>query len=170
MSSGEDDDWESSGCERDDDDDECEEDRDVTFEAEIDAYKRVGLPGLGGDVPKTRLEKSQQDPLEKFTQSVLAILLKIRSTDVINIEDNDIKIMVKQAAYLDTVERKNPTAYVLGFLSTKPKKLSDANELTEDLFNKIVNKVLPVTDSDASVFPHDIIRYARLWENLCLKK
>jgi hypothetical protein len=169
MSSDEDDGWQSSDCERDDDD-ECEEDRDVTFEAEIDAYKRVGLPGLGGDVPKTRLEKSQQDPLEKFTQSVLAISLKIRSTDVINIEDNDIKIMIKQAAYLDTVERKNPTAYVLGFLSTKPNKLGANNELTKDLFNKTVNKILPVTDSEASVFPHDIIRYARLWQNLSLKK
>jgi len=168
MSSGEEDadDWKSSICE-----DDCEDVEVDKFETkdEIDVFDRVGFSGLTGNAPKTRLEKAAQEPLEKFIQSVEAIALYIRNrNDTIVITNSDIEKMVETASYLEHVEHKNPSAYILGFLATEKGKIPP--QLRVENYNEIIKKVLPLIDSDASVFPEDVIRYSRLWLKLYSKK
>jgi hypothetical protein len=160
MSSEDEDDWRSSVCEEDD----CDGEDEHIFETEYGASERVGFTGLAGAAPKTRLERAEQDPYEKFSQSVDAISRHLRNEADIIITEDDIEKMIFKAANLDVVEHKNPSAYVLGFLAT-----GGGSKLTDDLFHKTINKVLPHVDVDASVFPHDVIRYARLWQKLSLK-
>lgn len=169
MSSDEDaDDWKSSDCEGDD----CE-DADIDefeLEPEMGAYDRVAVTNLTGNAPKTRLEKAAQEPLEKFIQSVEAICLDIRN-DGINITNGDILEMIETASYLEHVEHKNPSAYILGFLATEGgKKLLQTEDGKKELYLKIIKKALPLIDSEASVFPEDVIRYSRLWLQLYSKK
>ena len=165
MSSGEEDvdGWQSSECEEDD----CEEEEycdEPIFENEMGAFDRVGFTGLGGKRPKTRLERAEQDPYEKFSQSVDAISRDLREKSGVIITQTDIEKMTSKAAKLNVVEHKNPTAYVLGFLASGGgrKLLSD----DKVLFDKIINKVLPHANKDGSVFHQDVIRYARLWAKL----
>jgi hypothetical protein len=165
MSSDEEDvdDWKSSGDEGDD-----YEDEDVDeIIPEMGFFDRVGFSGLTGNAPKTRLEKASQEPLEKFQQSVEAIALNIN--DKIVITNEDIKKMVETASYLEHVEHKNPSAYILGFLATEGGKKFPPElipKLTVEKYNEIIKKVLPLIDSEASVFPEDVIRYSRLWLQL----
>ena len=169
MSSDEEDvdEWQSEDCEEDD----CE-DADVDeFKPEMGAFDRVSIPGLTGNAPKTRLEKAAQEPLEKFVQSVEAIALNIDSKNKITITTNDIQEMIEKASYLQHVEHKNPSAYILGFLATKggTQKLV-TEEGNKKLYEQIIEKALPLVDLDASVFPEDVIRYSRLWLQLYSKK
>ena len=160
MSSEDEDGWHSSVCEEDD----CDGEDEHIFETEYGAFERVGFTGLAGAAPKTRLERAEQDPYEKFSQSVDAISRDLKTKSGITITEADIEEMISKGANLDVVEHKNPTAYVLGFLAT-----GGGGELTGELFNKTINKVLPHANEAASVFPPDVIRYARLWQNLSLK-
>ena len=160
MSSDEEVDGFQSSDYEDGDSDEYQDDE-FEPEAEIGAYDRVAFTGLNGNGPKTRLEKAAQEPLDKFKQSVDAIARNCRSSNKINIQDEDITKMIEFASKLDTIEHKNPSSYVLGFVVT-----SGGRELSDTLFNTIVKKVLPLLNSEDSVFPHDIIRYARLWQQL----
>ena len=169
MSSDEEDvdEWQSEDCE----DDDCE-DADVDeFKAEMGAFDRVSVPGLTGNAPKTRLEKAAQEPLEKFVQSVEAIALNIDSKNKITITNNDIQEMIEKASFLQHVEHKNPSAYILGFLATKggTQKLV-TEEGNKELYEQIIEKALPLVDIEASVFPEDVIRYSRLWLQLYSKK
>ena len=157
MSSEDEDGWHSSVCEEDD----CDE---PIFQNEMGAYDRVDFSRLGGKGPKTRLERAEQDPYEKFSQSIDAISRHLRNESGVIITEYDIEEMISKAAELDVVEHKNPTAYVLGFLAT-----AGGGALTDVLFNKTINKVLPHANAASSVFPPDVIRYARLWQRLSLK-
>lgn len=162
MSSDEDvDDWKSSGDEADDY--ENAEVDDFETKDEMHVFDRVGFSGLTGNAPKTRLEKAAQEPLEKFQQNVRAIALNI------GITNGDIDKMVETASYLEHVEHKNPSAYILGFLATErgeQKRPELIPKLTVEKYNEIIKKVLPLIDSEASVFPEDVIRYSRLWLQL----
>ena len=170
MSSDEDvDDWKSSDFGEDDyEDEELDE-----FVPEMGAFDRVTFTGLTGNAPKTRFEKAAQEPLEKFIQSVEAISLDIRN-DGINITNGDILEMIETASYLEHVEHKNPSAYILGFLATEGGKKYEIENgkkiILPKLYDKIIKNVLPCIDSDSSVFPEDVIRYSRLWLQLYSKK
>lgn len=165
------DDWKSSGDEGDDYEDEDEDAEVDDFIPEMGAFDRVAFTGLTGNVPKTRLEKAAQEPLEKFQQSVEAISRDINSYNTIIIKD-DIEKMIETASYLEHVEHKNPSAYILGFLATQGGKVTenDPDDKAKKLYDEIIKTVLPRIDPDASVFPEDVIRYSRLWLQLYSKK
>lgn len=130
------------------------------FEAEIGVYGRVGLPGsdLVGKAPTSRLEKSMQEPIERFRQRVNAIALNLQNFDS-SIDKGIIIEMLTVAADLNVVEHKNPSAYVLGYLASGGGELISIENV-----NYVIEKLLPHVDE--SVLPPDIIRYARLWLNL----
>ena len=88
-----------------------------------------------------------------------------------NMESADIQEMIEKASYLQHVEHKNPSAYILGFLATKggTQKLV-TEEGNKELYEQIIEKALPLVDIEASVFPEDVIRYSRLWLQLYSKK
>ncbi len=146
---------------------ESDDDLELDLVPEINAFSRVGLPGssLISKKPTTRLEQASQDPLDRFRRNVDAISRNL------NIDEQSIDKMIVKAADLDSVEYKNPTAYVLGFLATE-----GGNVLSKEKFNYVINSVLPHAKSDAksgaksddgvSILPADVIRYSRLWQNL----
>ena len=134
------------------------------FEAEIGAFGRVGFPGsdLVGNKPTTRLERSTQEPIERFRQRVNAISQNIKSFDESAIDQSNIIEMLTMAANLDVVEHKNPTAYVLGYLASSGGVSFSSKDVKT--FNYVIEKLLP--NLDEYVLPPDVIRYARLWINL----
>mgnify|MGYP005661585311 CR=1 FL=1 len=150
--SGSDDDWHT---------DEDEGDEEI-FAPEINVFERVGLPGAGllGMKATTRAEKMAMDPLERFRIAVDAISRQLDSWGEVTIHQDSITAMLEAAAALRVVEHKNPTAYILGYLATGGGKKLEQKHLT-----KVLTTVLPRTES-GSVEPPDVIRYARLWENL----
>ena len=143
-------------------DEEGEEGDEEVFAPEINAFDRVGLPGTGllGAKATTRAEKMAMDPLEKFRIAVDAISRQLDSWEEITIHQDSITAMLEAAAALRVVEHKNPTAYIMGYLATGGGKKLDQQHL-----KKVLTTVLPRTES-GSVEPPDVIRYARLWENL----
>jgi len=141
MSSEEEDvdDWKSSGDEGDDYEDEDVGEFDP--KTEMGAFGRVAFTGLTGNAPKTRLEKAAQEPLEKFQQSVEAISRDINSYNTI-ITNQNIEKMIETASYLEHVEHKNPSAYILGFLATEGGKVTekDPDGKAKKLYDEIINK------------------------------
>jgi hypothetical protein len=160
MSSDEEDDYEESVWSSSEQE-EFESDGEK-FEAEIGAYGRVGFPGsdLVGKTPTSRLERSTQEPIERFRQRVNAVSQKIKNLNESDIDQSNIIEMLTMAANLDVVEHKNPTAYVLGYLASGG---GVSLSSTKD-FNYVIENLLPHLDE--YVLPPDVIRYARLWLNL----
>jgi hypothetical protein len=149
---------------------ESDDDRELDLVPEINAFNRVGLPGSGliTKKPTTRLEQATQDPLDRFRRNVDAVARNLNNWDEVeNIDEKSIDKMIIKAADLNSVEYKNPTAYVLGFLATE-----GGNVLSKEKFKYVINSVLPHAKSDSksddgvSVLPADVIRYSRLWQNL----
>ena len=97
-----------------------------------------------------------QDPLERFKRLVGAISHSIDGDGIHNIGIDDRNRMCSVASNLENVKYLNPTAYILGFISTNGGKSID---------KKIINKVFNNLDKlkDESVKKPDVIRYARFW-------
>jgi hypothetical protein len=176
MSSDDEDDyideWQESEDEDKDEDededehqDENEETNSIDLRPEIGVLDRInftGSSGLFGKAPTSRVEQSTQDPLERFRRKVDAISRYLNNWEEIeNIDETSINTMLIKASKLDSVQYKNPNAYVLGFLATGGGKV-----LSKERFTYVIKKVLPRVDSDSSVLPPDIIRYAILWQKL----
>jgi hypothetical protein len=106
--------------------------------------------------------RAMMDPLQKFRLYVDAISRNINANDKINIDisQKDIDIMLEKAGSLSSVEHKNPSGYILGFLcSNRGKRIS------KESFDNIIKNILPYMEQ-GSVLPPDVIRYGRLWENI----
>ena len=125
--------------------------------------QNVGLPGFVGLVekPMTRMERSMMDPLDSFRINVDAISRSLRNWDDVKISEKDITEMLESAADLKYVQYKNPTAYVLGYMASNGGK-----KLDKTSFDSVIKKVLPHTEDQTSVTPVDVVRYARLWQNV----
>ena len=144
------------------------EDENDHYQPEIHAFDRVAYNDFDGTVPKTRLEHAMQEPIEKFKQNVKGVAHNLNSKNI-TITKTQIKEMIDSAEQLKHVEHKNPTAYVLGFLANKM-EIDDLRHFI-DLYDYVIKKVLiHVVDTEDSVQPHDVIRYARLWKTMLTKK
>ena len=136
-----------------------ERDTDTVYKPERNAHERVGLPGFMVVAnPQSRLEKAMMDPLDRFRLYVDGVSRNLNNW--YSIKQTDIDKMLIMSGELDTVEHKNPTAYILGYLST-----SGGVKMSKEQFNRVIKDVLPHVE-DESVKPEDIIRYSRLWLNL----
>lgn len=136
-----------------------EEDQDM-FRPEMGAFNRVGMPGaiLGGMVgPDGKIDRTIQDPLERFQIYTDAIARNLMGQDV-SIAENDIQKMIETAPKLKYVHFKNPNAYVTGYIASK-----GGNDITKKQFEYTINKVLPLL-TEGYVQPPDVLRYARLWQ------
>ena len=147
--------------EQDDEQDDKDE-WDNIYKPEMKVKERVGLPGsvMVVSKPKTRLENSQMDPLDRFRFYVDGICRSLKSYQV-SITEQDIEKMLVISAELENIGYKNPTGYVLGYLVTDGGK--KMNKLS---FDNIIKTVLPHSEHQESVLPADIIRYSRLWMTL----
>lgn len=160
MNSDDDNKW-SSGSDNDGDgdgDDDGDDDG-PDLQPERDAINRVGPGGMLGIGPQTRIERAMMEPLERFRLHVDATSRHLNNWGA-DISEQNIEKMLFTSAKLENVGHKNATAYVLGFLAT-----GGGKKLRKDYFNNVINKILPNTE-EGSVLPPDVLRYARLWEEL----
>ena len=149
--------------EQDDEQDDKDE-WDNIYKPEMKVKERVGLPGsvMVVSKPKTRLENSQMDPLDRFRFYLDGICRSLKSYQV-SITEQDIEKMLVYSAELENIGYKNPTCYVLGYLVTDGGKKIDKSR-----FDQVIKTVLPHSEHQESVLPADIIRYSRLWMTLTL--
>ena len=147
------------------------------FQKEATAHERTSFPNISSLIGKTiftgnnkdlykNINRLVQNPSDRFALYVDAISRKMIS-DNIQIFNKDIEILLLNIEKLKYVQHKNPTAYILGYLSTQKNIIQNNIKYTlhKKNFNYVIQKVLP-TLSDDFVSPPDIIRYAKLWENL----
>lgn len=141
------------------DQDSLREDNDK-YEAEFNAHERVFFGSdLIGTTAKTKMEQATQDPLERFRRNVNAIARNMSKFGYV-IDEHSIQQMIEKADKLELIEYKNPTAYILGYL------VLDHGKISNELFTKVVTRLLPHLTEQASVLKPDIIRYAVLWNKL----
>lgn len=147
-----------------------EEEPDFNLQAEVNAYERTGMAGSSllcgsdmtgnlGDLQK-KINRMTQDPEQRFACYVDAISRSLMGQDV-PLSQEDINNMINHIRNIKEVGRKNPTAYVLGYLASE-----SGRGLDKRAFDNVVKNVLPHVDPKAGVAPPDIIRYGRLWETL----
>jgi hypothetical protein len=139
---------------------------------EGNAYLRAGFSGaaafLGGtsfaDGPfgemQKRINKMVQEPAERFAIYVDAISRSLGERPGVSISEDDIVAMLMKIRNLQYIEKKNATAYVMGYIAS-----SGGSKMTKSSVDKVINQVLPYS-SDSSVLPPDVVRYTRLWMDL----
>lgn len=151
----------------DEDYEDYEEDEFITKE-EVGAFDRVAMKGntflcggttISGNINelKRKINYITQDPEERFSCYVDAISRNLNSLGA-NISQIDIDIMLNKIKYIKNIDKKNPSAYILGYITTKGGK-----EIDKKQFKYVVDKVLPLIDSKNNITNEDIIRYSRLW-------
>jgi len=135
---------------------------DPVFKPGIKDIERVGLQGAIylGNIPSNRIERAMMDPLDRFRMYVNAISRRLNNWEDVDISDKSIEKMLEKSALLEAVGYKNPNAYIMGFIAT-----GGGLKLSKEKFDYTIKKVLPHVE-DSTVFPQDVIRYARLWETL----
>jgi hypothetical protein len=134
-----------------------EEEDEKKFGDERNVFERVGM---GEDYSFLREEDEKKTTRGRFIDKLIAISLSINNSDSdIRISPSDIKTMVGK---LDKIQKKveflNISAYILGYISIKSKKVS------KDTINSINTKIIDRNKlEDTTVKQEDIIRYARYW-------
>ena len=114
------------------------------------------LKGIDGLPLKT------QNPLGRFCLAVDAISRKINETRCgVNFNTSQIQILLNKSQELPRVGYKNPTAFILGYISTSGGKRG-INKETLEVAWKCYNAYTD-TKKIKSLQKPDIIRYARLW-------
>lgn len=116
------------------------------------------ISGSLKDLDKT-INILTQDPEERFKRAVGAISHVITEEKLYYISVNERNEMCQIASRLDNVKYLNPTAYILGFLTTNGGKEID-DEKMKNVFN-----FLDLLNDD-SVKPPDVVRYSRFWLEL----
>ena len=104
-----------------------------------------------------------QDSLGRFCLAVDAISRKINEKNVVNLGNPQIQILLTKSQELRLVEYKNPTAFVLGYISTSGGNHGITKKSLELAWK--CYKSYTDTKKTKSVQKPDIIRYARMWEN-----
>lgn len=138
---------------------------------EANAYDRTGMPGSSllncgdvggnfGDIQK-KINRMVHEPEQRFACYVDAICRNLANSDHVQLGQEDIDIMIGKIRNIKDVGKKNPTAYILGYMASR-----NGMRLDKNVFDNVVKRVLPLVDASAGVTPPDIIRYSRLWETL----
>jgi hypothetical protein len=141
------------------------------YQAEGNAYLRAGFVGVDaflgtniedgplGEMQK-RINKTVQEPAERFAVYVDAISRSLNQRQGIEISENDIVAMLMKIRSLQYIDKKNATAYVLGYLASY-----GGTRMIKSKVDNVITEVL-IHSQDSSVYPADVVRYARLWMSL----
>lgn len=131
----------------------------VQYEAERGAFDRTGWGGAAALLDTFSGDKGKiKDPVERFAVTVDAISRHLNSSGVVSIDENDIVRMLDRVRNVPYVTKKNPSAYVLGYVASGGGRRIDSKAV-ERIFSKALSEV-------ADVNRPDVIRYARLWLTL----
>ena len=145
-----------------DDYNDYEEEHVQEFRDERNAFERAGIRN-DIDVEIEDIEKksrTKKTPLERFVESVNAISLDLINRENI-LDENDRKYILESIKNVDKPEYKNATGYIFGYIVT-----NGGNQINKLKLSKLVSLIQKNLISDNSLQPPDIIRYARLWQNM----
>jgi hypothetical protein len=130
--------------------------------AEVDWYTRVGVGELGGTRAQTdiekRIERRTKAPIDRFRDSVDAVARMLNGTEDTTISEGQISKMLDVSRRLDNVGRKNPTAFVLGYIAS-----NGGHTIKPDVMRNVIDTLLVHVED---VAPEDVIRYARYWKTI----
>lgn len=146
------------------DDYEYKEDESKNFQAEVDAYDRVGPSGRLAELLSTtvtdmnRLGQENIPPEDRFLIMVDAVSRRLNTDGIANISQNDIDTMLEKTQIIPEIKYKNVFAYILGFLAS-----NGGSKMDQTNVMYVLNTVLPKLDGEGGVEKPDVIRYARYW-------
>ena len=142
------------------------DEQEFEFKDEAKAFERVAGGILGtkidsrelygkklGDIYK-KLKNLNMPPEEKLSEAVNALARTYNSNGIFKFGEENIEEMLSSIYKLDKPKVINPVGYILGYASRGGNTA------------RIVNKVKSGEISDANAKPVDVIRYAKLWNNL----
>ena len=130
-------------------DDYIYDDNEGELRADFHAFERVEI--FNEDI------KDLKDKVQRFKTFVSFVATEIRDDKLLDIKTSDINFLVNSVSKIPTPEYKNPTAYILGYMLLK--KGYNKHALEKDII-PILNRLT------YTVNPHDVVRYARLLENI----
>lgn len=136
---------------------------------EIAAYQRAGTSGRlnltsiqDGSLAdlQNKVMKELSSPEETFQLYVDAISRKLNGDNILDISQQEIDAMIDEMPKVPDIQYKNPTAYILGFITT-----SGGREINSGKIKMVIDEVLPQLP-DSGIEAPDVVRYARMWMKL----
>ena len=144
---------------------------------ERNAFERAGLSRVfssyqvvlksGKNVDKKletmydRIMRFSMSPTERFIVMVVTSWKNLRDTDLY-LDESALETLIDFVEKINDIGQKNALAYVLGFYVIESKKIS----------KKRLNEVIKYLEKSKveTVRSPDVLRYARLWEQLLKKR
>lgn len=126
------------------------------FQAEINAYDRVGASGHLANVLDGATTDRIQSPEDRFKIYVDAMSRKYTADGVLDLSETDINTMLDKTVYIPGLKYKNPIAYILGFVATR-----GGINMDHEMIMHVI-RLLPKIN-EGGVEPADVVRYARYW-------
>lgn len=143
---------------------------------------RIEGKGSLQDIEKEIEKRTKgQNPDIRFRERIQAISRNYIDNEIINYKIKGRKVkfdadtisdILKSVDYIQTVQYKNPTAYILGFFASNGGVEID-EESIQNIFKLVTDKkdkkgkvTKDAIIKDGNVKPADIIRYANLWINI----
>ena len=109
----------------------------------------------------------QKAPIEIFIDNIRKIgniIIDNNYLDKKIFNSNDLDIILKNIYLFNKPEYKNPTCFILGYISTN----GGSSISKEKLFR--MYSLIDEIDSSSNIQPPDVIRYCTLWINTVLNK
>jgi hypothetical protein len=122
------------------------------FVAEMGAFERVAHKKI------MRMDLSGPEKLRLLLDDYSN---KYREKEFWPITEDDMEKIYKYVSQLNEPGFKNPVGYMLGYYIVDRR-----GKIDKERFNKVIEDVLPRVQNDIFIKPEDVIRYARLWNNL----
>lgn len=143
------------GNERDDFDYADFEGDDIEYKAEVNAYDRAGPGGKLAELLETHDGKTVS-PEDRFKISLHALGQNLISQGLLT--HTDVDNMLEKTQFVTGLRFKNYVAFLLGYMASQ-----GGRALKKDVVLNVINNVLPKI-KEGGVYPPDVIRYARYWE------
>lgn len=119
---------------------------------------RVGIGEYSGKQVGRGEEKERLTPEERFIKYVEGISRKIKEYG--SITEKDVRTIIELSNNPD-MKNLNPTAFILGYLSTKILLGSGKTNSVRH----VIENILPLVDDDGSITPPDVVRYYKYMKN-----
>lgn len=101
--------------------------------------------------------KDLRDKIQRFKTFVSFVATEIQEDQLLDLNASDINFLVNAVSKIPTPGYKNPTAYIVGYMLIK--KGYSRCALEKDIIPILSRLTYTVT-------PHDVVRYARMLENI----
>lgn len=135
-----------------------------SMEAEAKAFERVGASGKLAELLSTPLDdinkRSVISPEDRFLINTDAFCRRLNAENIYPLTEIDINAVLEKTTDILQLKYKNYVAYVLGYIASQ-----GGRELKVDKVKNIITNILPKLADEGGVYPADVVRYARYWNN-----